>query len=54
MFFTQIAGSVAPGIGTVVGGIVGGVVGSLLLSYAGKKAAGNIYDKNIQDKCPFC
>ena len=54
MFFTQIAGSVAPGIGTVVGGIVGGVVGSLLLSYAGKKAAGAIYDKNIQDKCPFC
>ena len=54
MFSPQAAGSVAPGIGTVVGAIAGGVVGSLLLSYAGKKAAGAIYDKNIQDKCPFC
>ena len=47
-------GSIAPGFGTVIGGIVGGVVGSLLLSYAGKKVAGAIYDKNIHDKCPFC
>ena len=50
----QAAGSVVPGIGTVVGGIVGGVVGSLLLSYTGKKVAGAIYDKSIQNKCPFC
>ena len=31
-----------------------GVVGSLALTYAGKKLASTIYDKKLQDKCPFC